>query len=172
MESVKKEIRMVEDFPEKGVVFVDLTTVFKKPEWMKKIEEALYETYKNSGATKVIGIESRGFFFSTILANRIGAGFVPLRKKGKLPAETLEVSYQKEYGLDTIQIHKDALTEDDIVILHDDILATGGTIKAAIELIKKFNVKKIYVSFIGEIDFLKGRDKIENDVDIDVLIHF
>jgi adenine phosphoribosyltransferase len=97
---------------------------------------------------------------------------VPLRKKGKLPAETLEVSYQKEYGLDTIQIHKDALTEDDIVILHDDILATGGTIKAAIELIKKFNVKKIYVSFIGEIDFLKGRDKIENDVDVDVLIHF
>lgn len=172
MESVKKEIRMVEDFPEKGIVFVDLTTVFKRPECMKKIEEALYETYKNSGATKVIGIESRGFFFSTILANRIGAGFVPLRKKGKLPAETLEVSYQKEYGLDTIQIHKDALTEDDIVILHDDILATGGTIKAAIELIKKFNVKKIYVSFIGEIDFLKGRDKIENDVDIDVLIHF
>ena len=97
---------------------------------------------------------------------------MPLRKKGKLPAETLEVSYQKEYGLDTIQIHKDALTEDDIVILHDDILATGGTIKAAIELIKKFNVKKIYVSFIGEIDFLKGRDKIENDVDVDVLIHF
>ena len=97
---------------------------------------------------------------------------MPLRKKGKLPAETLEVSYQNEYGLDTIQIHKDALTEDDIVILHDDILATGGTIKAAIELIKKFNVKKIYVSFIGEIDFLKGRDKIENDVDVDVLIHF
>ncbi len=172
MQTVKENIRMVEDFPEKGVVFVDLTTIFKKPECMKKIEDALYETYKNSGATKVIGIESRGFFFSTILANRIGAGFVPLRKKGKLPAETLEVSYQKEYGLDTIQIHKDALTEDDIVILHDDILATGGTIKAAIELIKKFNVKKIYVSFIGEIDFLKGRDKIENDVDVDVLIHF
>ena len=172
MQTVKENTRMVEDFPEKGIVFVDLTTIFKKPECMKKIEEALYETYKNSGATKVIGIESRGFFFSTILANRIGAGFVPLRKKGKLPAETLEVSYQKEYGLDTIQIHKDALTEDDIVILHDDILATGGTIKAAIELIKKFNVKKIYVSFIGEIDFLKGRDKIENDVDVDVLIHF
>ena len=172
MQTVKENIRMVEDFPEKGVVFVDLTTVFKKPECMKKIEDALYETYKNSGATKVIGIESRGFFFSTILANRIGAGFVPLRKKGKLPAETLEVSYQKEYGMDTIQIHKDALTEDDIVILHDDILATGGTIKAAIELIKKFNVKKIYISFIGEIDFLKGRDKIENDVDVDVLIHF
>ena len=172
METVKQNIRMVEDFPEKGVVFIDLTTVFKKHECMKKIEDALYETYKNAGVTKVIGIESRGFFFSTILANRIGAGFVPLRKKGKLPAETLEVSYQKEYGLDTIQIHKDALTEDDVVILHDDILATGGTIQAAIELIKKFNVKKIYVSFIGEIDFLKGRDKIDKDLQVDALIHF
>ena len=172
MQTVKQNIRMVEDFPEKGIVFVDLTTVFKKHECMKKIEDALYETYKNSSVTKVIGIESRGFFFSTILANRIGAGFVPLRKKGKLPAETLEVSYQKEYGVDTIQIHKDALSEDDVVILHDDILATGGTIQAAIELIKKFNVKKIYVSFIGEIDFLKGRDKIDKDIDVDVLIHF
>ena len=171
METVKQHIRKVVDFPEKGIVFIDLTTVFKEHECMKRIEEALYETYKNSGATKVIGIESRGFFFSTILANRIGAGFVPLRKKGKLPAETIEVSYEKEYGVDTIQIHKDALCEDDIVILHDDILATGGTIKAAIELIKKFNVKKIYVSFIGEIDFLKGRDKIADDVQVDVLMH-
>lgn len=171
MQTVKENIRKIKDFPEEGVVFIDLTTVFKNAECMKKIEDALYETYKNAGVTKVIGIESRGFFFSTILANRIGAGFVPLRKKGKLPAETLEVSYQKEYGVDTIQIHKDALTEDDVVILHDDILATGGTIKAAIELIKKFNVKKIFVSFIGEIDFLKGRDKIDEDVQIDVLMH-
>lgn len=172
MESVKQKIRMVKDFPEKGIVFVDLTTIFKRHDCMKKIEDVLYNTYKDAGITKIVGIESRGFFFSTILANKIGAGFVPLRKKGKLPAETLEVSYEKEYGIDTIQIHKDALNSDDIVLLHDDILATGGTIAAALELIQKFNVKKVMVSFIGEIDFLKGRNKISEDIDIDVLMHF
>ncbi len=171
MENVKKHIRKVQDFPEKGVVFIDLTTVFKRPGCMKKIEEELYELYKDKGITKVVGIESRGFFFSTLMSNRLNAGFVPMRKKGKLPAETLEVSYQKEYGIDTIQIHKDALCEDDVVLLHDDILATGGTIAAAIELIKKFNVKKIFVNFIGEIDFLEGRNKIGNDVQVDVLMH-
>ena len=135
------------------------------------MSDALCEYYKDKGITKVVGIESRGFFMATAICTRINAGFVPLRKPGKLPAETISESYQKEYGTDTIEIHKDALSEDDVVLLHDDILATGGTVFAAIKLIKKFNVKKIYLNFIGEIDFLGGREKIDKNIDVYSLFH-
>ena len=107
-----------------------------------------------------------------VLGNKLGVGFVPIRKKGKLPAETIEVSYAKEYGVDTIQLHKDALDENDIVLLHDDLLATGGTMKAACELVRKFGVKKIYVNFLVELDFLKGREIFDKDIQIDSLIHY
>lgn len=132
----------------------------------------MYNLYKDSGITKVVGIESRGFIMAPILGNKLGIGFVPVRKKGKLPAETIEVSYSKEYGTDTIQMHKDALSPEDVVLLHDDLLATGGTMKAACELVRKFGVKKIYVNFLVELDALEGRKLFDEDIQVDSLIHY
>mgnify|MGYP003294244964 FL=1 len=172
IEEVKNNIRDVIDFPIKGIVFKDLTTAFKNADCMKFFENGIYNLYKEKGITKVVGIESRGFIMAPILGNKLGVGFVPIRKKGKLPAETIEVSYIKEYGIDTIQLHKDALNENDVVLLHDDLLATGGTMKAACELVRKFGVKKIYVNFLVELDFLKGREVFDNDIQINSLIHY
>ena len=172
IEDVKKEIRDIIDFPIPGIVFKDLTTAFKNIECMKFFEDEMYKLYKDSGITKVVGLESRGFIMAPILGNKLGVGFVPVRKKGKLPAETIEVSYTKEYGVDTIQIHKDALTPDDVVLLHDDLLATGGTMKAACELVRKFGVKKIYVNFLVELDDLEGRKLFDEDIQVDSLIHY
>jgi adenine phosphoribosyltransferase len=107
-----------------------------------------------------------------ILAEKLGIGFVPIRKKGKLPADTIEESYEKEYGIDTIQIHTDALDSNDVVLLHDDLLATGGTMKAAVNLVRKFQVEKIYINFLVELDFLKGRELFEEDIEIESIIHF
>ena len=171
-EEVKKEIRDVVDFPIKGIIFRDLTTAFKNPECMRFFENEMYELYKDKGITKVVGIESRGFIMAPVLATKIGAGFVPIRKKGKLPAETIDMSYAKEYGEDTIQIHKDALDADDVVLLHDDLLATGGTMKAACDLVKKFGVKKIYVNFLVELDDLYGRDVFESGIEVSSLLHY
>lgn len=171
-EEVKKIIRDVPDFPKKGILFKDLTTAFANPECMKWFEEEMYRRYKDCGITKVLGIESRGFVMAPILGNRLNAGFIPVRKKGKLPADTLEVSYAKEYGVDTIEIHRDALTESDVVVVHDDLLATGGTMAAAIKLIKKFGVKKIFVNFLVELDELNGRKTFDDDIQVESLIHF
>jgi adenine phosphoribosyltransferase len=172
IEEVKSNIRDVIDFPIPGIVFKDLTTAFKNPGCMKYFEDEMYRLYKDKGITKVIGIESRGFIMAPVLGNKLGVGFVPVRKKGKLPAETIEVSYAKEYGVDVIELHKDALTPDDVVLVHDDLLATGGTMKAACELIRKFGVKKIYVNFLVELDFLKGREQFDKDIMVDSLIHY
>ena len=172
IEEVKNNIRDVIDFPIPGIVFKDLTTAFKNPGCMKYFEDEMYRLYKDKGITKVIGIESRGFIMAPVLGNKLGVGFVPVRKKGKLPAETIEVSYAKEYGVDVIELHKDALTPDDVVLVHDDLLATGGTMKAACELIRKFGVKKIYVNFLVELDFLKGREQFDKDIMVDSLIHY
>lgn len=172
IEDVKKHIRDVYDFPVEGIVFKDLTTAFKNAECMKFFEDEMYRLYKDKGITKVIGIESRGFIMAPILGNRLGVGFVPVRKKGKLPTETYEVKYGKEYGEDVIQLHKDSLSSDDVVLIHDDLLATGGTMKAACDLVKLFNVKKIYVNFLVELDFLKGAEKFDKDIDVTSLIHY
>lgn len=172
IEEVKKEIRDVQDFPIHGIVFKDLTTAFKNPDCMRFFENAMYNLYKDKGITKIVGIESRGFIMAPVLGSRLGVGFVPIRKKGKLPAETIEISYKKEYGVDIIQIHKDALNADDVVLIHDDLLATGGTMRAACDLVRKFGVKKIYVNFLVELDFLKGREKFDNSVFVDSIIHY
>ena len=172
IEEVKSNIRDVVDFPIPGIVFKDLTTAFKNADCMKYFEDEMYRLYKDKGITKVIGIESRGFIMAPVLGNKLGVGFVPVRKKGKLPAETIEVSYAKEYGVDIIELHKDALTPDDVVLVHDDLLATGGTMKAACELIRKFGVKKIYVNFLVELDFLKGREQFDKAIIVDSLIHY
>lgn len=170
IEEVKNVIRDIVDFPQKGIVFKDLTTAFKNPEAMRAISEALKARYENLGVTKVVGIESRGFIGGSVLAYELNAGFVPVRKPGKLPADTLKKSYSKEYGTDTIEIHRDAITEDDVVVLHDDLLATGGTMAAAYELVKSMNPKKIYISFIVELEFLNGRAAFPAGVDVDSLI--
>ncbi len=139
MEYIKSKIRDVVDFPSKGVLFKDLTTAFKDPRALHIIGWDLSQMYRDKGVTKVVGIESRGFIGGSILAYEIGAGFVPARKPGKLPADTVKASYQKEYGTDTIEIHADAITPDDVVVIHDDVLATGGTMAAVYELVKSMN---------------------------------
>ena len=171
-QEVKSAIRNIPDFPQKGIQFKDLTTVFIRPECLTWLKQQMVQKYQGKGVTKVIGIESRGFIIAPMVAEAIGAGFVPIRKPGKLPAEVVEASYEKEYGTDVIQIHKDALTPDDIVVLHDDLLATGGTMQAAISLVKQFGVKQIYVDFIVELDALKGREVFDKDVTVESLIHF
>ena len=172
LEIIKSKIRDVVDFPQKGIVFRDFTTVFKEPDCLKELSDMLTRMYAEKGITKVVGIESRGFIMGPIVATRIGAGFVPMRKPGKLPAETWQESYTKEYGVDVIEIHKDALCENDVLLLHDDLLATGGTMLAAYKLVKRFNPKKIYVNFLVELEFLKGREAFPDDVEVEALIKY
>ena len=171
-EDIAESIRDIPDFPKKGILFKDLTTAFKKPEILAAISDDLYEYYASSGITKVVGIESRGFIAGSILASRLGAGFVPIRKPGKLPGDTYTYEYDLEYGSDTIEIHKDALEKNDIVLLHDDLLATGGTASAALELLKKFKVSNVMINFIVELSFLRGRDSLSDEHDIYSMITF
>ena len=169
-ELLKKNLRVVPDFPKPGIQFWDITTLLKNPVCMKEVDDALYELYKDKGITKVVGIESRGFFFATSLALRLGAGFVPIRKHRKLPAETLSVSYEKEYGDDTIEVHKDAICGDDVVLVHDDILATGGSSAAAIKLISQLSPAKIYFNVLFELGDLDGRSKLPPGVEVSSLM--
>ncbi len=165
-------LRCIPDFPQKGINFRDVTTLFKNAECMQIMLDELYELYKDKGVTKIVGIESRGFVMASALACKLDAGVVLCRKPGKLPAATVQESYAKEYGVDTIEIHKDSIDENEIVLLHDDLLATGGTMRAAYNLVKKFNPKKIYVNFLIEItdEGLHGRDAFEKDTEITTLI--
>ncbi len=172
MEYLKERIRDVMDFPRKGIVFKDLTTLFKDPRGLHIIGWDLSQLYRDKGVTKIVGIESRGFIGGSILAFELGAGFVPARKPGKLPADTIKATYEKEYGTDTIEIHRDAITPDDIVVLHDDVLATGGTMLAAYNLVKSMNPKKIYINFIIELSDLGGRKLLPDDVEVTSLIKY
>ena len=167
-----ENLRCIPDFPMKGINFRDVTTLFKSPVCMQIMLDELYELYKDKGITKIVGIESRGFVMASALAIKLGAGVVLCRKPGKLPAETVQESYSKEYGTDTIEIHKDAITPDDTVLLHDDLLATGGTMKAAYNLVQKFNPKKTFINFIIEIkdEGLHGRDIFDKDTEITTLL--
>lgn len=171
-EILLQNLRCIPDWPIKGVNFRDVTTLFKNPGCIKIITDEMYELYKDKGITKIVGIESRGFVMSAALALRLGAGIVLCRKPGKLPCETIQESYAKEYGIDTIEIHKDAIDENDVVLLHDDLLATGGTMKAACNLVRKFNPKAIYCNFIIELvnENLNGRDVFEEDIEVSTLI--
>ena len=165
-------LRSIPDFPQKGINFRDVTTLFKSSECVEIMTNELAELYQDKGITKIVGIESRGFVMGGALAVKLGTGIVLCRKPGKLPAETIQLSYTKEYGTDTIEIHKDAITEDDVVLLHDDLLATGGTMKAAVDLVRQFHPKKIYVNFIMEItdEGLHGRDVFDDDIEITTLL--
>ena len=163
MEYVRQKIRDVYDFPKPGIIFRDLTTMFKDARAMHIVGWDLAQLYRDKGVTKVVGIESRGFIGGAIMAYEIGAGFVPARKPGKLPADTVRADFAKEYGTDTIEIHRDAITPDDVVVIHDDLLATGGTMAACYELVKSMNPKKVYINFIVELSDLHGRDNLPKD---------
>ncbi len=165
-------IRDVPDFPKKGIIFKDITTALKDPDVFNFMVDETYNYYKDKNITKVVAIESRGFIIGAAVAYKLNAGFIPIRKPGKLPAVTFSKSYSLEYGSDCLEIHQDALQTDDVVLLHDDVLATGGSANAAIELINLLNVKKININFLCELTFLKGRTKISPEYDIFSLIQF
>ena len=172
MEYIKSKIRDVVDFPTKGILFKDLTTAFKDPRALHIIGWDLSQLYRDKGVTKVVGIESRGFIGGSILAFELGAGFVPARKPGKLPADTVKMEYAKEYGTDTIEMHRDAIGPDDVVVIHDDVLATGGTMAACYELVKSMNPKKIYINFIIALEALNGRSTLPADAEVTSLIKY
>ncbi len=171
-ETLLKNIRVVPDFPIKGIQFQDVSTLFRNPECLRIMEEEALAMYRNKGITKVVGLESRGFMLGTLLARDLNAGFVMARKPGKLPGETISQSYTKEYGTDSICITHDAITEDDVVLLHDDLLATGGSMRAAYDLVMKFRPKKVYINFIIElkIEGLHGRDAFDPGAEITTLL--
>lgn len=160
--NLQEFIRNIPNFPKKGIVFKDITTLLKDPEAFHVASEMLYNLAKNLQVQKVAGIESRGFVFGSLLAQKLKAGFVPIRKPKKLPADVYSVSYTLEYGVDTLEIHKDAIQKGEKVLLHDDVLATGGTAQAACSLIEKAGGEIVQVSFLIELTFLKGREKLQN----------
>lgn len=167
-----KNLRCIPDFPKKGINFRDVTTLYKNAECMQIMVDELYELYKDKGITKIVGIESRGFVMAAALATRLGAGVVLARKPGKLPATVIKESFSKEYGVDTVEMHIDSINENDVVLIHDDLLATGGTAMATYKLVKHFNPKQIYMNFIIEItdEGLHGRDVFKDIVDVTTLM--
>ena len=170
-EYFKQMIRNVPDFPKKGIMFRDITTLIKDKDSFQKSADALYELSKDLQIDKVVGIDSRGFIFGGILANKLGTGFVLVRKPGKLPAETLNQSYSLEYGEDMLEIHKDSITPGDRILLHDDLLATGGTARAACDLIEKAGGVIVQISFIIELAFLGGKDMFR-DYKVNTLVSY
>ena len=164
-------LRCIPDFPKKGINFRDVTTLYKSAECMQIMVKELYEIYKDKGITKIVGIESRGFIMAAALAAKLGCGMVMARKPGKLPFTVIKESFSKEYGVDTIEMHIDSITPDDVVLIHDDLLATGGTAKAAYKLVNHFHPKKVYMNFIIEIkdEGLHGRDEFQG-IDLTTLM--
>jgi len=171
MEHLRKLIREVPDFPKAGINFYDITTLLKDADGLKQTIDALADAYRGEQIDTVIGVESRGFIFAAPLAYHLGAGFVPVRKPKKLPAECVSVSYELEYGHDTLEMHKDAVGEGHKVLIVDDLLATGGTAKAVVDLVEEMNGKIVGLLFLVELDFLKGREKF-NGYDVRSLIKY
>ena len=170
-EKLLANLRCIPDFPRKGINFRDVTTLYKDGECMKIMLDEMYELYKDKEITKIVGIESRGFIMAAALAGKLGCGVVLARKPGKLPYTVIKESFSKEYGVDTVEMHMDSIEADDVVLIHDDLLATGGTAKAVYKLVKLFNPKKIYMNFIIEItdEGLHGRDLFK-DIDLTTLM--
>lgn len=172
LSDIKQSIRNVPDFPKKGIQFKDITTALKKPEIFKEILERLAEEYKGKKIDYVIGIESRGFIFGSALAYLLGCGFVPIRKKGKLPAEVLSQEYALEYGTDRVEIHKDALKSGDNVLIVDDLLATGGTVEASVKLVQQTGAKIEGFAFVIDLVDLGGRALLEKVAPVFSLIEY
>jgi adenine phosphoribosyltransferase len=167
-----ENLRCIPDFPKKGINFRDVTTLYKNAECMQIMLNEMYELYKDKGITKIVGVESRGFIMASALAAKLGAGFVLARKSGKLPSTVIKESFSKEYGVDTIEMHLDSIDENDVVLIHDDLLATGGTALATYKLVKHFQPKQIYMNFIIEIkdEGLHGRDLFKGLADVTTLL--
>ena len=165
-------LRNIPDFPKPGIQFKDVSTLYKNAACLKEMIAKLVKIYRDKGITKVVGIESRGFVLGAMLASELNAGFVMCRKPGKLPGEARQASYEKEYGVDTIEIHTDAIEEGDIVLIHDDLLATGGSMKAALELVNSFHPKQVFVNFLIELrmEGLKGREALGENTDLTTLL--
>lgn len=153
-----------------GVQFKDVTSWFMNTDDLNEIVDSLYEMYKDKGITKVCGVESRGFIVGAALAYRLKAGFIPIRKPGKLPYEKVSIEYKKEYGFDRVEMHKDSINKDDIVLIHDDLLATGGTLLASYQLVKTFNPKQILINCIIELTNFHSREKFPKDCPVDSFI--
>lgn len=160
MDHLKTKIRHVPDFPKPGILFYDITTLLNDPQGFRDMIGALTAPYADQGIEQVVGIESRGFILGAAVANQLGAGFVPIRKPGKLPSKTHREDYALEYGTDGLEIHEDAVREGQRVLLVDDVLATGGTAKAASGLVRRIGGNLVGLSFLIELNFLKGRDKL------------
>lgn len=171
MKDLSNAIRDVPDFPKKGILFKDITTLLKDGKMLRKAVDALYEDYKDSKVDKVIGVEARGFIFAPAVAYKLGAGFVPVRKPGKLPAKTRSVTYELEYGTDTLQMHEDAITKGEKVLIIDDLLATGGTAAGVVKLVQELGGEVVGVGFLIELEFLKGREKLK-DVEVNAIIKY
>jgi len=168
---LKNTIRDIPDFPKKGIIFKDITTLLKDPKALKTALDQMYELVKAKKIDKVVAIESRGFIFGLQLAYRLGAGFIPIRKPGKLPAETITEEYALEYGTDKIQIHKDAISKGEKILIVDDLLATGGTASAAVRLVEKLGGKVEALLFLIELSFLNGR-KVLKDQNVISIINY
>ncbi|TVZ17115.1 adenine phosphoribosyltransferase [Maribacter sp. MAR_2009_72] len=164
-------IRDIHNFPKEGVVFKDITMLLQNPDALKKTTVALLNLLEGNDIDKVVGMESRGFIFGPLLADKLNAGFVPIRKPGKLPAETISETYELEYGTDTLEIHLDAIQKGDRVLIHDDVLATGGTAKAACKLVEKLGGEIVQCNFLIELAFLNGKEKI-NEYSVQSLITY
>ncbi len=170
-EHLAAAIRDVPDFPKKGILFKDITTLIGKPDLFAEVIDIFYDHYKNCKIDKVVGIEARGYIFASPLAYRLNVGLVPIRKPGKLPAETVSVTYELEYGTDSVEMHQDAIAPAEKVLLIDDLLATGGTAQATCKLLRQQEAELAGVAFLVELDFLNGREKLK-DVDIFSIVHF
>lgn len=171
-ELLLSNLRNIPDFPKPGIQFKDVSTLFKDARCFQEMLDELTRRYADKNITKVVGIESRGFVMGAALAAKLGAGFVMCRKPGKLPGETVRESYAKEYGTDSIEIHTDAIEEGDTVLIHDDLLATGGSMRAAYDLVRSFNPKAVFINFIIElhIEGLDGRAMMPPGTNIDTLL--
>ena len=172
MKKLEEYVFSIPDFPKAGILFRDVTGILASGEGFRLAVDAFCRRLEGVDFDLVVSMESRGFLFGAPVACRLGKGFVPIRKPGKLPCDTVQESYAKEYGKDTIEIHRDAIDENDVILLHDDLLATGGTMKAACNLVKKFHPNKVYCNFIIELvnEGLNGRDSFDEDIEITSLI--
>ena len=171
--NLKSVIREVPDFPSKGINFKDITTLLKDKDAFQFVSNAIIEEFTGKGITKVLGIESRGFILGGVIAHALNSGFVPVRKEGKLPAEKISETYSLEYGSDIIEIHADALDAGDIVLIHDDLLATGGTAEAVLKMVQFCGIKQIYFSFICDLTFLDTPSKkVVNEFHPHVLVKY
>ena len=168
---LKKMIRNVPDFPKKGIVFRDITTLLQDPAGLTAVLDGMVEILREQKVDKVAGVESRGFIFGAALADRLGAGFVPVRKKGKLPATTVRVSYDLEYGSDHLELHADAVEPGEKVVVVDDLLATGGTAEATVKLLRTLKADVLGLVFLVELDFLNGRRRLEG-VPVWSMVHY